>query len=113
MSMGMIILASFYYMVLNTPVASVYATAQILVVFVYGFSVPYFFGICGVLDPTGRLMATAAGMQMIGFAIAPWLAGALIVSTGYPALGSGVVTAVLAALGLGLLGVRMLRRMNL
>lgn len=106
MVVGIIILAFCYYQVLNATTSQVYAIAQVAVVFSYGFSIPYFFGLCCVLDSSGRCMSAGTGMQMTGLAMAPWIAGSLIVKSGYPALGIAVVSAVGLALILGLLSVR-------
>ena len=102
MVFGIIILACCYYFVLNASKSWVYVAAQITALFVYGFSVPYFFGLCGELDSKGRFMAAGAGMQMVGLALAPWLAGTLIVQSGYSSLGVAVVSAVGVALAFGL-----------
>ena len=102
MVFGVIILACCYYFVLNASKSWVYVAAQITALFVYGFSVPYFFGLCGELDSKGRFMAAGAGMQMVGLALAPWLAGTLIVQSGYSSLGVAVVSAVGVALAFGL-----------
>ena len=106
MVMGVFILACSYYQVLNASAAWVYALAQITVVFAYGFSIPYFFGLCCVLDSSGRYMSAGAGMQMTGLALAPWIAGSLIVKSGYSVLGIAVVISVGLALVLGLSSVR-------
>ncbi len=102
MVFGIVILACCYYFVLNASQSWVYVAAQIAALFVYGFSVPYFFGLCGELDSKGRFMAAGAGMQMVGLALAPWLAGTLIVQSGYSSLGIAVVSAVGVALAFGL-----------
>jgi predicted MFS family arabinose efflux permease len=106
MATGVVTLACCYFFVLTASEAWVYAVAQIAVLFAYGFSVPYFFGLCGKLDSTGRYMAAAAGMQMVGLALAPWLAGSLIVKSGYSALGLAVVFSAVLALILGLISAR-------
>ena len=106
MALGIFILACCYYQVLNASAAWVYALAQVAALFAYGFSIPYFFGLCCVLDPSGRFMSAGAGMQMTGMALAPWLAGSLIVKSGYSALGVAVVVSVGLALILGLTSAR-------
>ena len=102
MVFGVVILACCYYFVLNASKSWIYVASQIAALFVYGFSVPYFFGLCGELDSKGRFMAAGAGMQMVGLALAPWLAGILIVQSGYPALGVALISAAGIALAFGL-----------
>lgn len=107
---GAIFAGVLYFSILNAPSATIYSGAQILVLFFFGFSVPYFFGICAALDPKGRIMAAAAGMQMVGLALAPSIAGVIMGKAGPFALGSLVLVSFLMALTFGLKGAKKLDR---
>lgn len=109
MVFGVAVLACCYYFVLNASSSWIYVAAQIGALFAYGFSVPYFFGLCGELDSKGRFMAAGAGMQMAGLALAPWLAGILIVQSGYHTLGVAVVSSTGVALAFGLVSSRKIK----
>lgn len=94
--------AGFYYFVLNGETAAIYAGAQIGALFTYGFFIPFYFAICAHRDQSGRLMSVASGLQMIGLAIAPWLAGIFYAAQGPVFLGMLVLLCLLSALGIAL-----------
>ena len=98
LAVGLIVLAAMYFFVLTAGTVFVYAAAQIIALFFYGFSIPYLFGISSELDSSGQIMATASGMQMLGVALAPWIAGILISGPGLSAVGMVVVGTVLFTL---------------
>jgi len=95
---GLVVLAAMYFSVLTAQTVFVYAAAQIIALFFYGFSIPYLFGISSELDSSGQIMATASGMQMLGVAVAPWIAGILIAGPGLSAVGIVVAGAVFLTL---------------
>jgi len=95
---GLVVLAAMYFFVLTAQTVFVYAAAQIIALFFYGFSIPYLFGISSELDSSGQIMATASGMQMLGVAVAPWIAGILIAGPGLSAVGIVVAGAVFLTL---------------
>lgn len=97
--LGVPLLGFMYFLILNAPSVQVYSVAQVVALFVYGFTIPYLFGVCSELDPTGQTMATASGMQMLGVALAPWIAGLIIEGSGRTAVGY----LVLATCALGLM----------
>lgn len=89
---------AFYYYVLNAMTPIVYAGSQIGALFAYGFFIPFYFAICAHQDKSGRLMAIASALQMIGLAVGPWLAG-VIYST-YDEHFLGLVVAIFLVLAL-------------
>jgi len=104
MVLGSIGSAILYFCILNAPNSNIYSASQIFVLFFFGFSIPYFFGICAEMDSKGRVMTAAAGMQMIGLAAGPWLGGMIMQSMGARVLGAVVAIAFLCALFLALKG---------
>ena len=100
--LGLSILAVMYFAILSANSAWIYSAAQIAALLFYGFSIPYLFGISSELDSSGQIMATATGMQMLGLAIGPWVAGILMSGPGLTAVGIAVVLSVIATLLLAL-----------
>ena len=94
--------AAMYYLTLTASEPASYAAAQIIALLAYGFSVPFLFGVCSELDKSGRIMAAATGLQMLGLALAPWIAGLVITEYSYTHLASLVVGTCLLTLVLAL-----------
>jgi len=104
-------LAACYAGVLTAPNIAVYSSAQILALFMYGFLTPFLLGLCGLLDRTGGMMAAAAGSQMIGLAISPWLAGTIMGSFGTAVLAGLIAMSVIIIWPLYMSGRRQLSEM--
>jgi predicted MFS family arabinose efflux permease len=76
-----------------------YAAAGSVFVAVMIFTHTFAFGLLSKLDPTGRATAATPAMLMLGAAVGPVLAGTLVKSLGYPAIGIAVcICAALAML---------------
>lgn len=107
---GLILLSAMYFLTLTASTPTMYAAAQIIALLVYGFSIPFLFGICSELDKSGRTMAAATGLQMAGLAIAPWVAGSIITEYGRSTLASVVLVSCLLTLGLALSGAAKIKK---
>jgi predicted MFS family arabinose efflux permease len=76
-----------------------YAAAGSVFVAVMIFTHTFAFGLLSKLDPSGRATAATPAMLMMGAAVGPVLAGTLVKSSGYPAIGIAVcICAALAML---------------
>jgi MFS family permease len=78
-------LANMVFLQTHTPVVSI--VANVLVLGTFTFVTPFMFGLCGALDPTGRLITTATSATLLGAAAAPVVAGVLFEKLGYSAVG--------------------------
>ena len=107
---GIMVLGLMYFLILNAPTAPVYITAQIVGLFIYGFTIPYLFGVCSELDSSGQIMATASGMQMLGIAIAPWISGIIISGAGRSAVSYLVIATCALTLVLALTSLNRLKQ---
>jgi predicted MFS family arabinose efflux permease len=67
-----------------------YAVAGSFYPFVTLFAHTFLFGLIARLDPSGRAVASTPAMVMTGSAIGPFLAGTLVLTMGYEAIGVGV-----------------------
>lgn len=80
-----------------------YAVAVIASAVLYYFSLPYLFGLAAALDRSGRWAAAAGSAHLLGFAIGPMLAGAMIAGAGYASLAALCVVMMMTAWGLAML----------
>ena len=80
----------------GSPVFWPYAVAGALSTSVQIFMHTFAFGFLAQQDPSGRAAAATPAMLMMGSALGPFLAGSVVASYGYPALGYlvGVIAAV-------------------
>lgn len=67
-----------------------YAFSGAVFPFVSLFASTFMFGLMARLDPSGRAVAATPAMIMAGSAIAPFLAGTLVLGFGYEAIASGI-----------------------
>jgi len=100
------LLGAGYLAVTHAPSPPVYIAAQLLVLFLFGFTIPYLLGFNGSLDPKGRVMVAASGAMLIGMAVGPAVSGAIIVAAGFKAVGALIVVMIALCLILFLLAVR-------
>lgn len=77
-----------------------YIAAQLLWAFTFFFGYPYLMGTAARLDRAGRWTAVAGAMSMVGTALGPWTAGAVVERWQYPALGWMVLGLSLVSLAL-------------
>lgn len=75
-----------------------YAAAAAVQVGVVVFTHTFLFGLLARLDRSGRAVAATPAMMMIGSSIGPVLAGTLVKTAGYEALGAAVAAVCLASL---------------
>ncbi|MEO8524343.1 MAG: MFS transporter [Caldimonas sp.] len=73
--------------IVNATSFAPYAVATCLYTFMVIFTHAFLFGLLARLDPSGRAVAATPAMMMIGSAIGPGLAGALVYGVGYHAVG--------------------------
>jgi MFS family permease len=88
------------------PSPPVYIVAQLLVLFLFGFTIPYLLGFNGSLDPKGRVMVAASGAMLVGMAVGPVVSGAIIVKAGFTAVGASIVVMIALCLTLFVLAAR-------
>ncbi len=100
------VLGASYLAVTHAPSPPVYVVAQLLVLFVFGFTIPYLLGFNGSLDPKGRVMVAASGAMLVGMAVGPAASGAVIVTAGFKAVGALIVVMITLCLTLFLLAAR-------
>jgi MFS family permease len=100
------ILGACYLAVTFATTPTVYAVAQLSVLFSFGFVIPYLLGFNGSLDPKGRVMVAASGAMLAGMAIGPAVSGAIIVAAGFKAVGACVVVMIGLCLTLFMLAAR-------
>ena len=95
--MGLLLLGTGGYIVYNTDSVVLFVVS--LLGGSYGLFVvfPYLLGACARVDKAGHLMALAGGAQVVGGAVGPALAGAVIEASGYQGLGSLIVALTLAS----------------
>lgn len=74
-------------LVYNTGQLWIYELSVLGFTFAFFLGFPYLIGGCAMLDREGRWAARANGINLIGAAIAPFLAGNIIVASGYAELG--------------------------
>ena len=79
----------------------VFVVALVLSVLFFYFSVPYLFGLAAALDQQGRWAAAAGSAYLLGFAVGPAFAGAMI--EWYDYLGLGIAAVIAATLACVLL----------
>ena len=75
------------YLVYNTGQQWIYELSVLGFTFAFFLGFPYLIGGCAMLDREGRWAARANGINLIGAATAPFLAGNIIVASGYAELG--------------------------
>ncbi len=97
---GLPILGACYLAVTFASAPPVYITAQLMVLFFFGFTIPYLLGFNGSLDPKGRVMVAASGAMLVGMAIGPAVSGAIIVAAGFKAVGACIVVMIAVCLTL-------------
>jgi predicted MFS family arabinose efflux permease len=68
-----------------------YAAAASVFVALLIFTHTFAFGLLAAIDPSGRAVAGTPAMVMVGAAVGPILAGTLVKTVGYPALGIAAV----------------------
>lgn len=106
------LLAVSYAGVLAGGSISIYAGSQISVLLFFGFLAPFILGLAGQLDESGGMMAAAAGAQMVGFGLSPWVAGLVITTFGATTLAIIVAVSVLVIAPFFLAGKRQLRELK-
>jgi len=100
------LLGAGYMAVTHAPSPPLYVAAQLLVLFLFGFTIPYLLGFNGSLDPKGRVMVAASGAMLVGMAIGPAVSGTIIVAAGFKAVGALIVVMIALCLILFLLAAR-------
>jgi MFS family permease len=100
------LLGGSYLAVTLAPSPPVYIVAQLLVLFLFGFTIPYLLGFNGSLDPKGRVMVAASGAMLVGMAVGPVVSGAIIVKAGFTAVGASIVVMIALCLTLFVLAAR-------
>ncbi len=87
--------------IVNATSFAPYAVATCLYTFMVIFTHAFLFGLLARLDPSGRAVAATPAMMMIGSAIGPGLAGALVYGVGYHAVGwAATAVAVIAVIAM-------------
>lgn len=79
-----------------------YSVAVIVSAVLYYFSLPYLFGLAAALDQSGRWAAAAGSANLLGFAVGPIFAGAVIAASGYASLAVLCVAMIVAAWALAI-----------
>ncbi len=112
-SIGIILMGSSGLMIYQTQSTLIYSAS--LASFGFGFFIafPYLVGACARLDPDGRWAARATGINLMGGAIAPFVAGNIIRFSNYQALGRFCLGLALFCLALTLLFNHRLNRANI
>jgi len=86
------------WLLANASDPETYWVAQLLLGLAFFLTYPFLIGATAALDRTGRWAAAGAGTAMVGSAMAPVIAGAIVESFGYPALGVlGIAAAAITA----------------
>ncbi|MBZ9656243.1 MFS transporter [Phyllobacterium lublinensis] len=75
---------------------------------IYYFSIPYLFGLAAALDRNGRWAAAAGSAYLLGFAIGPLAAGAVIAAGGYASLAAVCIAVTAVAWVLAMVVIRRL-----
>ena len=101
-----LLLATAYLSVANATSGIVYSIAQISVIGLYGFLIPYLFGVNGRMDPQGRIMVAGSGAHLVGMGAGPVLAGQAILAFGYPGVGTVVFSMTIGCAVLFLIAIR-------
>ncbi len=79
------------YLVYNTGQTWVYELSILGFSFAFFLGFPYLIGGCAMLDGEGRWAARATGINLMGAATAPFLAGNIITASGYGELGLFII----------------------
>ncbi|WP_331374847.1 MFS transporter [Sinorhizobium chiapasense] len=79
-----------------------YMVAVVASAVLYYFSLPYLFGLAAALDRSGRWAAAAGSAYLLGFAVGPMFAGAVIAGAGYASLAAFCVAMTMSAWGLAM-----------
>ena len=80
---GSILMGIAGYLVYNTGQTWIYELSVLSFSFAFFLGFPYLIGGCAMLDSEGRWAARAAGINLMGAATAPFLAGNIITASGY------------------------------
>ena len=97
---GSVLMGLSGYLVYNTGQQLVYQASILSFSFGFFLAFPYLIGGCAKLDKEGRWAARATGINLMGAATAPFLAGSIITVSGYSELGLLIITlAVICSLG--------------
>ncbi len=98
------------YLVYNTGQTWVFELSILGFSFAFFLGFPYFIGGCAMLDGEGRWAARATGINLMGAATAPFLAGNIITASGYGELGLFIIILALICAAGGLVFSAGLRR---
>ena len=96
---GGALLAGAYFVVATTNSPMLYTVFQIGAIGVFGFFLPYLYGINGRLDASGRIMVAGSGAHVIGMGIGPAVAGQVVMMSGYAGMGTLVFIMTLICAG--------------
>ena len=88
---GPVVQAAFATAIMTAPVYLGYAVPAVFFAAVMIFTHTFVFGFMARQDPTGRAVAATPAIVMSGAAIGPFLGGALVELSGYPAIGIAAI----------------------
>ena len=109
---GSILMGISGYLVYNTGQQWIYELSILGFSFAFFLGFPYLIGGCAMLDGEGRWAARATGINLMGAATAPFLAGNIIAASGYGELGRFIIVlAIICAAG-GLMFTSRLQRLS-
>ena len=86
------------FMVCVASLKTTYAAAQIFYNLAAIFCLSYLWGICALLDRSGRVTVAAGGSFLLGISLGPLMAGTLIVDLGFAAVGYTAMSLLFAAI---------------
>ena len=109
---GSIIMGIAGYLVYNTGQTWIYELSILGFSFAFFLGFPYLIGGCAMLDGEGRWAARATGINLIGAAAAPFLAGNIIAASGYGKLGQFIIILALICVAGGLMFSAGLQRLS-
>lgn len=109
---GSILMGMAGYLVYNTGQTWVYELSILGFSFAFFLGFPYLIGGCAMLDGEGRWAARATGINLMGAATAPFLAGNIITASGYGELGQFIIILALICAAGGLVFTAKLQRVS-
>lgn len=109
---GSILMGIAGYLVYNTGQQLIYELSVLGFSFAFFLGFPYLIGGCAMLDGEGRWAARATGINLMGAATAPFLAGTIITASGYGELGRFIIILALICAAGGLMFAAALQRLQ-
>lgn len=94
-----------YYLLHHAANAEIFLCASLLVSVAATIIMPYLFGVCAALDPTGQGTAAGALASKLGLATGPLIGGWLLGSGSYPVLINVAIVAVILSVISALLAI--------